>query len=150
VDPAVNVILRKGTRSSPAHRRFGDLAGARRADAKGHSALTHHHPEREAHLEHHPMEVVRRWLHLMEEGQPGALMLYAPDARLHRGTLTLSGRRSIAPQLADIRSQFATAEFDLIGEDDGVLLRRRSPEGRASGRDLRFHIAHGQIVEQWA
>ncbi len=32
-----------------------------------------------------------------QDGLAGALMLYAPDARLRAGTMTVSGRRNIAP-----------------------------------------------------
>jgi hypothetical protein len=147
---AARVRLKRGKRVSPRRSRFGDLAGAHHPDQKGHRPLHGRlaTPERVHRREDQPVEVVRRWLQGLEQGDVGAAShLYTSDARLHEG-----GTEERGP--AAVRRFLSTTT--VRGRHDGTV--EPAPDGarvmvRWPGRDgtveIKLRIDHGQIVEQW-
>lgn len=148
---AANVTLRRGSRVSHRHRRFGDLVGAARPDEKGHAPLTHGHPELDFEPGPQPMRVVHAWLDAMLANDlPSALVLYAPGARLYVDDHSFQGRRGIEPKLAASPLLGMRArDLEIFGEDGTVMVRWAKTEGGGPGGHTRIRIEHDRIDEQW-
>ncbi len=146
---ATEVRLREGTRVSSRQGRFGDLVGAAHPDEKGRRPLTHGRPDLELALRL-PMEVARRWVLAMEEGDlEMALLLYAPDARVHVGSDTFEGHPDVQGYLPECPLLgLGGDDVELRGEDDVARIAWH-PSGDQPGGETRLRILHGQIVEQW-
>lgn len=137
---AVNATLPVGTRVSRRQRRFGDLSGARTADAKGPAPFTRPYPDLAREAQRDPLRVARQWAHRMESGDlDAAPMLYAPDAEPPRPTdeRQVVRRKAFAPPEATLEE----AAFDLkLLDHDFYLFREpgvggesllvRHPDGR--------------------
>jgi len=146
---ATEVRLREGTRVSTRQGRFGDLVGAAHPDEKGHRPLTHGRPDPELALRL-PMDVARRWVLAMEDGDlEMALLLYAPDARLHVGSDTFEGHPDVQGYLPACPLLGLEADdVEVRGENDVARIAWH-PLGDQPGGETRLRILHGQIVEQW-
>lgn len=147
VSAAVHVRLRPGTRVSRRQRRFGDMAGARRADTRGTAPFARPHPEMGHRLASQPRTVAERWAALVAAGDiDGAMLLYAPDAVVHTGDGDRRGGRvhgwlSTSGLLGHIRA------VETAGADDHFIVRWRGSDDRV--RTSWMRIAHGEVAEQW-
>lgn len=149
VRTAVRVRLRPGLRTSPTHRRVGNLAGAGRPEEKARAPLTHQRPDRDALISGRPVALVRRWVAAADSGHLDAVLpLYAPHAVLHAEDAERRGRAAIRAYLVD--GGLLTRGWDPAprGVDETIEVVR-GPLAPDAGRASRFRIAHGQIVEQW-
>lgn len=148
---ATNVRLRQGAHTSWRQRRFGDLTGARRPDTKGAAPFVRPHPELGVRLAVRPLEVVRHWVDLVEQGTlDAAAFLYAPDVRVHgpdgesvgpHAATTALG--SAPPVLEGLRA------VTIRGEDDSVVVEWAPPGSSTTTWATRLRVDHGEIVEQW-
>lgn len=146
---ATEVRLREGTRVSSRQGRFGDLVGAAHPDEKGRRPLTHGRPDPELVLRL-PMDVARRWVLAMQEGDlEMALLLYAPDARVHVGSDTFEGHPDVRGYLPECPLLGLGGDDVGLREEDDVARIAWHPLGDQPGGETRLRILHGQIVEQW-
>ena len=149
-EQAANVRLCRGTRVSPRQRRFGDLVGARRPDAKGFAPFAHAHGDLARGVQADPGRVARAWARRMEAGDlDGAILLYAPNAALHVGGVTVRGRARLQDCLSDSACFGAgvAAQFEGPGQEGITTLRWPGRDGEACV--IRLRITHGEISEQW-
>ncbi|MEX0796311.1 MAG: hypothetical protein WD274_06425 [Acidimicrobiia bacterium] len=143
---AVNVTLRRGTRVSPWHHRFGDLAGAHHPDEKGHHPLTDDRPGVDPAYEGRPTELAEEWARLVNLEDLSTLrLLYAPEAVLHEGRKRVVGRDAIVEYLS-ARFSGSSPQARVLGGRNGVVAVELSLEGRTSLIELK--LAHGRVVEQ--
>lgn len=154
VERAANVRLRAGTRVSPHQHRFGDLAGARRPDAAGREPLTRGRrrepgPARETAPAH---ELAGAWVEAVEEADlMAALGLYAPDALLHVGDETVTGREHVARRLEEgPLVRFGPHDVEVLDEGGtAAVIRWGSLGDGGPGGSTRIRVEHGEIAEQW-
>ncbi|HEX6419685.1 MAG TPA: sigma 54 modulation/S30EA ribosomal C-terminal domain-containing protein [Acidimicrobiales bacterium] len=144
---AANVTLRAGTRVSRRQRRFGDMVGARRPDARGTAPFARPHPQLAHAVTTHPTAVVQRWADLVAAGDSeGAMLLYAPDAVVHAGAGDLRGRR-IRGWLTGSGLPGHLRSVGVSGDGDRIEVRWVGPGDRPATTWMR--VAHGEIAEQW-
>ena len=149
VERAVDVIWRPGTRGSHQHRRLGTLVGARRPDTKGSAPFAHAHPELGRSGASHPLEVAHMWARCMQsEDLDRAMLLYSPDALLHAGGRTISGRSHLKGYL-EASPLLGIEQDEIRGEDGAVLVRWGHVGLEQRGIEVRCRVAHGQLAEQW-
>jgi hypothetical protein len=147
---AANVRLREGTRVARRQRRFGDLVGARAADARGTPGFVQHRPELGRGLAHRPMRVVEGWAAFVAAGElDEAMALYAPDASLRVEGEVLVGPEAIRRHWATSPLLGGPAPVEVRGEDDVIVVRwdRHGPDGETA--ETRLQVAHGEIADQW-
>lgn len=150
VERAVDVTLRQGTRVSHHQHSFGTLVGARRPDTKGTAPFAGPHPELGLSLASHPLEVARAWARCLQAGDlEAALLLYAPDATLHRAGQTVSGRSHLQSHLEASPLLGTGRDPEIRGEDGVVLLRWTEADGPGRSTEVRCRVEHGQLAEQW-
>jgi cold shock CspA family protein len=143
---AINVTLRRGTRVSPRHRRFGDLAGAHHPDEKGHRPLTDDRPGVDPAYEGRPTDLAEEWARLVNLKDLSTLrLLYAPEAVLHEGRKRVVGRDAIIESLS-ARFSGRSPQARVLGGRDDVVTVELSLEGRSSVVEL--ELAHGRVVAQ--
>lgn len=150
VDRAVDVSLRRGTRVTPHHRRFGTAAGSRRANVKGSGPLVHPRTELGLSRSPHPLQVAAGWSRRLEAGDhDGAMLFYAPDAVVHTPDGELGSRARIEAwlQQTDLTSGLQPAE--VRGDDGSVLVRWSGPDGAGAGWEVRSRVDGGLLMEQW-
>lgn len=98
------------------------------------------------------MQVARKWIELMEQGDSSVSRLYAPEARLQAGAVTFLGRKAVQHYLgasALFRARLPKIEFH--GAGDTVLVQWLRPDDARFAvlqTATRLKVAHGQIVEQ--
>jgi cold shock CspA family protein len=147
---AARVRLKRGKRVSPRRSRFGDLAGAHHPDQKGHRPLHGRlaTPERVHRREDQPVEVARRWLQGLEQGDVGAAgYLYTSDARLHDGDTEDCGPAAVRRFLSATPARGRhDGRIEPAAGGSRVMVRWPGEEPAAS---VELRIAHGQIAEQW-
>jgi cold shock CspA family protein len=148
---AVHVRAVAGTRSTPGHRRVGDLVGARHPEDKAGEPLTRRNGDRGLRLSGRPSEVVREWLQALARSSPdAALPLYAPDAVVHVDGLDVSGRNRLRDLLQS--SDVTGGGFPMAtisGRGDGTVEVTWPAVPGTPARRARLRVAHGQIAEQW-
>ena len=133
---AVNIRLRRGTRTSRRQHRFGDQAGV-------------HTRARREQLD--PATLAKRWLGEVERGNAAAAVeVYAPEARLHTASGTYAGRDRILAYLADnpvVRPN--PTDVATRGQDENVVTIGWRDTARGPHRQTRLRVARGEIIEQW-
>ena len=150
VERAVDVTLRPGTRVSHQHRRFGTLTGARRADTKGSAPFAHPHPELGRSGASHPLEVAHMWARCMQsEDLDAAMLLYAPDARLHAEGGTISGRSHLKGYLQASPLLGSGQDAEIRGENGVVVVRWEHVGIELPNLEVRCRVAHGQLAGPW-
>ena len=150
VERAVDVTLRPGTRVSHQHRHFGTLEGARRSDTKGSAPFAHPHPELGRSGASHPLEVARVWARCMQsEDLDAAMLLYSPDAQVHAGGQTFSGRSHLKGYLEASPLLGIEHDAEVRGEDGAALVRWDHVGVEQRRIEVRCRIEHGQLAEQW-
>ena len=154
-EQAIDVRLRTGTRVSHHQHRFGTLAGARRVDTKGPAPYAHTHPEIHR-ARTHPLEVARAWSTDVAQGDvSSAFALYAPDAKVHIGDRSLSGRSEVQawleanPLLGLARHAKIHGGEQVYGADAAAVVSWEAIGQDEPGLVINCRIAHGQIAEQW-
>lgn len=148
VEQAVDVRLRQSARASRHRHRFGTLSSATHFDTKGRAPFAAAHPD--LHLAgSHPLQLARNWATSVANGDAtGAFSLYAPDAIVHAGDLSISGR-ALRPWLEALPAFGCRRHARIDGRDDRAAVVWEStvpgePELRVTCR-----MAHGEIAEQW-
>ncbi len=141
VERAESVELRAGTRTSQRHRRFADLAGAKRAGAKTRTALRDDYG---IDVTTQPLRVADAWVDAMGSLDfDGAAKLYAPSARLH----TPDGLVDTHKRLRAAVERLPWAGVDPTGVAVHGVDRYVKVENAAHVSYLEIH--DGQITEQW-
>jgi cold shock CspA family protein len=148
---AARVRLKRGKRVSPRRSRFGDLTGAHHPDQKGHRPLHGRMatPERVHRSEDQPVEVARRWLQGLAQGDVSTTShLYTSDARLHDGASDERGPSAVR-RFLDTTTVRGRHDGRIEPAPDGPQVMVRWPEDEGT-TEIELRIAHGQIAEQWA
>lgn len=147
-DRAVRVTLLVGSRVSPQHGNFGDMAGAHHPDEKGHHPLTDDRPGTDWSYEGHPVQLIEEWAGLaMRQDLSTLRLFYAPEAVLNVESERIEGRDAIVSWLGE--ELFGpVGQSGEVHERDGVV----SVELRVHGEPLymSFRVAHGRVIEQWS
>ena len=154
-EQAIEVRLRAGTRVSHHQHRFGTLVGARRVDTKGPASYAHVHPEIHR-ARTHPLEVARAWSTDVAQGDvSSAFALYSPDAKVHIGDRSLTGRSEVqawleaSPLLGSARHARIHGGEQIHGADATAVVSWEAIGQDEPGLVINCRIAHGQIAEQW-
>jgi hypothetical protein len=147
---AVNVVLVPGTRTSVHRHRRGEVTQVV-VDEAGQPAMSGRRPHRHAHLERAPAhEIAEVWARHLKAGElDDAASLYAPDARIHVGASTVTGRE-VARRVLVRSPLFDGADIDVHVEDEGAaaVVGWAASEHGAAGM-TRLRTRHGEIAEQW-
>lgn len=150
VERAVDVVLRAGTRTGDRHGRVGNLAGARRADAKATTAYRQVHPEAARVGAEHPFEVARAWADAVGRGErDAALSLCAPEVRLHLAGHDLVGRRQLDGWLQEHPALGCRRQVVLRGIDGEVEVGWSRSGPAVALPELRCRVDHGLLSELW-
>jgi hypothetical protein len=154
-EQAIDVRLRAGSRVSHHQHRFVTLAGARRVDTKGPAPYAHTHPEIHR-ARTHPLEVARAWSTNVAQGDvSSAFALYSPDAKVHIGDRSLTGRSEVQawleanPLLGSARHAKIRGGEQVYGPDAAAVVSWEAIGQGEPGLVIKCRIAHGQIAEQW-
>jgi len=140
VSRATNVVLARGARSKPTHRRVGDQTGARKAGAKINTTAA---DRLGVDVSTNPKVVVETWLETISDSSTDdSLSLYAPDAVIHTDERTIRGRRHLHAYLTEQQGGSVTP---LLVRGDDLYIRVEWSDERSTW----FEVDHGQIVEQW-
>jgi hypothetical protein len=150
IDAAVDVELRAGMRTAHRHRQVGTLAGAHDSEQKAAAPFARRHAEYGRHLGLHPLQVVSAWGHAVAVGDlDDALALYTPDALVHLDGVALGSHRHIRGRLESL-PVFASGRFPAVrGVDNLVLARWDAFTAQEEALEVRSHVRHGLITEQW-
>lgn len=154
VDGAVNIRLKRGTRTNKRHRRFGDLTGARQPGAKVKTASA---TQLGIDVTTQPVRVTEAWVRSLAEGDnDGVFSLYSPDAVIHTRSGEVTGRAHVRGAIDQkAATSFDESEVIITGADE--LVRVDWPEQTRFGSENRstadatsyLRIGHGHIVEHW-
>lgn len=151
VERAVDVVLRRGTRTGDHHGRVGTLVGERRPDDKATAAYRQVHPEAHGVDPEHPVEVARAFADAVRRGEAdAAAALCSPDLRLHLAGHDLVGRRQLDGWLAQHPALGCRQQVVLRGADGDVEVRWSRSDPGALLPGLRCRVANGLIVEAWS
>jgi hypothetical protein len=158
VTRALDVRLRKGTRVSPTHGRFGDLSGAKHPTSTGRAPLARQRSEAGLDADALITRVARQWVDAIVSGDRLALLrLYAPDCVIHTHSGAEAGHRAVQASI-DRNPLLGSGQHDvqIRGIDSRIRVSWQlsdDDEARVPLTERRtqttLRVAHGQIAEQW-
>ena len=145
VETAVDVHLRRGTRTNKRQRRFGDLTGVRRDGNKGVTAGQNAYG---IDISTQPLRVAAAWLDAMGQRDDAAASdLYLPGAVVHLADGPQVGRKAMRRVLS--RSPWAGVAADSVVVEAHDRYVRAELASEKPPLVTHLLVEDGQIVEQW-
>ena len=149
-ETAVDVELRGGMRTAAHHRRVGTLAGAHDPEQNAAAPFFRRRAEYGRRLGLHPVQVVSAWGQALAAGDlDDVLALYSPDALVRLDGVALGSHRHIRNSIQTLEVFASGRSPSVRGADNLIIARWDAPSAKDQALEVRSHVRHGLITEQW-